>query len=232
LEVNRIGHKNYLDERLLEILDVNPNLEQRSSDTMPEAISLQASRVFIFSYALIGLMSLTSIKSFRNIANSTSTMKYTLTLLTAMVFDVVFGAQLGAEIQGVTDRGSSCTVEKDRALYKECVEDVAVSMGIVLSRRLELRGNRELVNGCRGCADDQAYPTGHWCFVMCSTRRLLTTTDDQALLTVTDGTTDFYSVEEGNIQRAANACLDLKIEEGCECLGNPEDLKIKIMLFE
>jgi hypothetical protein len=67
---------------------------------------------------------------------------------------------------------------------------------------------------------------------MCSTRRLLTATEDQTLLTVTDRETDFYSDEEETIQQAANACLDLKIEEGCECLGNPEDLKIKIMLFE
>jgi hypothetical protein len=106
-------------------------------------------------------------------------------------------------------------------------------MGIVLSRRLELRGNRELqgLNHCGGCAEDQTYPKGHWCFVMCSARRLLTTTDDQALLTDTDRT-QFYSVAKGQIQQTANTCLDLMIKKGYKCLGNPEDLKIKIMLSE
>jgi hypothetical protein len=158
------------------------------------------------------------------------TLKYTVLLLAAMI-GVAFGAQLGAEIQGVTDHGRSCTVEEEHALYKECVEDVAVSLGVVLSRRLELRGNRELqFNHCSGCGSG-TYPPWHWCFVMCSTRRLLEVTDEQALLTVTDRN-DFYSVAKGQIQQAANVCLDQKIKEGYKCLGHPEDLKIKIMLSE
>jgi hypothetical protein len=157
-------------------------------------------------------------------------MKCILALLAAMI-GVVLGAQLGAEIQGLTDRGSACSVEQDHALYKECVEDVAVSMGVVLSRRLELRGSRELqVNFCSGCGSG-TYPRGHWCFVMCSTRRLLAVTDEQALLTVTDND-DFYSLARGKIQEAANLCLDQKIREGYKCLGHPEDLKIKVMLSE
>jgi hypothetical protein len=64
-------------------------------------------------------------------------MKCTLLLLAAMV-GAVCGAELGAEIQGVTSSGAPCTAEQDQVLYKECVEDVAVSMGLVLSRRLGL----------------------------------------------------------------------------------------------
>jgi hypothetical protein len=36
----------------------------------------------------------------------------------------------------------------------------------------------------------------------------------------------------GQIEQAANTCLDRKIEEGYTCLGNPEDLTIKIFLSE
>jgi hypothetical protein len=66
-------------------------------------------------------------------------MKYILILLAAMV-GVVCGANLGAVIQGVTTSGISCNVEEEQELYQACVEDVAVSMGVVLSRRVDLRG--------------------------------------------------------------------------------------------
>jgi hypothetical protein len=150
-------------------------------------------------------------------------MKYIITLLAAL-FGAVCGAELGAEIQGVTISGNYCTEEQQHILYKECVEDVAVSMGVVLSRRLELRGNRELQYGhCGGCGTG-TYPRWHWCFVMCSSRRL-TIADEHV-------NPDRFLVAKGQIQVAANACLDLKIEEGYECLGNPEDLRIKILLTE
>jgi hypothetical protein len=58
-------------------------------------------------------------------------MKCTLLLLAAMV-GAVCGAELGAEIQGVTSSGPPCTAEQDQVLYKECVEDVAVFMGLAL----------------------------------------------------------------------------------------------------
>jgi hypothetical protein len=150
-------------------------------------------------------------------------MKYTLFLLAASV-GAGCGAELGAEIQGVTTSGSYCTEEEQHILYQECVEDVAVSMGVVLSRRLELRGNRELLNFCRGCGT-ATYPAGHWCFVMCSARRRLIVADEHVH-------TDRFLVSKGQIQQAANACLDLKIQEGYECLGDPKDLKIKILLSE
>jgi hypothetical protein len=149
-------------------------------------------------------------------------MKYSLFFLAALV-GAVRGAELGAEIQGVTTRGDYCTVDEDQVLYKECVEDVAVSMGVLLSRRRELRGNREL-NFCSGCGSE-TYPRGHWCFVMCSGGRRLVVADEYVH-------TDWISVAKGQIQQAANACLDLKIQEGYECLGDPKDLKIKILLSE
>jgi hypothetical protein len=152
-------------------------------------------------------------------------MKCSLFFLAALV-GAVRGAELGAEIQGVTTSGSYCTEEEQHILYQECVEDVAVSMGVVLSRRLELRGNRELpvLNFCSGCGTE-TYPAGHWCFVMCSARRRLTVADEHAH-------TDRLLVSKGQIQQAANACLDDKIQEGYECLGDPNDLRIKILLSE
>jgi hypothetical protein len=58
---------------------------------------------------------------------------------------------------------------------------------------------------------------------MCSGpgRRSLTVTDEQAH-------TERFLVEKGHVQQAANECLDRKIQEGYECLGNPQDLTIKI----
>jgi hypothetical protein len=149
-------------------------------------------------------------------------MKYIVFLLAALV-GVVFGAELGAEIRGVTISESYCTEDEEQMLYQECVEDVAVSMGVVLSRRLELRGNRKLQ--CGGCDADRTYPKGHWCFYMCSARRRLTIADAHV-------SPDRFLVAKGQIQQAANACLDLKIEEGYECLGDPEQLRIKIFLSE
>jgi hypothetical protein len=53
----------------------------------------------------------------------------------------------------------------------------------------------------------------------------LTVTDEQAH-------TARFLITTGVIQQAANECLDRKIEEGYTCLGNPEDLTIKIYLSE
>jgi hypothetical protein len=199
-----------------------------------DAIFLQARRVFTFSAYIVCFHEPHEHKNPKN-KKKTSTMKYSLLLLAAAMVGVVCGAQLGAEIQGVTE-GSYCTEKVDQLLYNECVEDVAVSMGVVLSRRLELRGNREL-NPCSGCGSG-TYPRGHWCFVMCSRRRLLTvSTEDQALTTELIVTEDQALTKNvldktEQIQNAANDCLGRKIKEGCKCLGNPEDLTIKIMLSE
>jgi hypothetical protein len=152
-------------------------------------------------------------------------MKYTFFLLATLV-GAVCGTELGAEIQGVTTSESCCTSEQEQILYQECVEDVAVSLGVVLSRRLELRGNRELqANHCTGCDDSFTYPLGHWCFVMCSSRRHLAVADEHVH-------TERFLVSKGQVQQGANACLDLKIQEGYTCLGNPGDLRIKIFLSE
>lgn len=89
------------------------------------------------------------------------------------------------------------------------MEDVAVNMGAVLSRRLELRGGRELETaGCSGCVADQTYPPGHWRFAMCSTCRRLVVADEHV------HTTETFLYIKGQIQQAAYACLDLKTEEG------------------
>jgi hypothetical protein len=39
-----------------------------------------------------------------------------------------------------------------------------------------------------------------------------------------------FLIATGQIEQAANECLDRKIAEGFTCLGNPEDLTIKIFL--
>jgi hypothetical protein len=154
-------------------------------------------------------------------------MKYTLLLLSALLH-AVCGAELAASIQGVVTTEEPCSAAVEEVLYKECVEDVAVSMGVVLNRRLELRGNRELqqLSHCQGyccarCEKCNCYPRGTYCWTMCSSNRRLTVTDEH---------TARFLVATGQIQQAANECLDRKIEEGYTCLGNPEDLTIKIFL--
>jgi hypothetical protein len=149
-------------------------------------------------------------------------MKDILILLAAMV-GVVCGVELGAEIQGVTT-GDSCTVTKELDLYTECVEDVAIDLGLYGGRRLEqqLRGDRELQSFCAGCPPGY-YPAGHFCFVMCSGRRRLSDADERLLSS--------DSVAKGQIQKGANECLLQKIQDGvASCLGDPNDLRIKILL--
>jgi hypothetical protein len=60
------------------------------------------------------------------------------------------GVEIGAKIWGSTVVGESCSAADEMVLlYKEYVEDVAVSIGFDLSRRLEIRGNRELQTGSK-----------------------------------------------------------------------------------
>jgi hypothetical protein len=153
-------------------------------------------------------------------------MKSSLFLLAAMVGGVC-GTHLGAEIRGVTTIGDPCTQEQDLELYQVCVEDIFVSMGGVLDRRLELRGNRDLQtsNHCSGCDPGYSYPLGHWCYVMCSARRRLAVADEHVH-------TDRFLVSEEELQQAATECYVHKITNGYECLGNPEDLTIRILLSE
>jgi hypothetical protein len=150
-------------------------------------------------------------------------MKCTLILLAALV-GAVCGTELGAEIRGVTTSESYCTPEQEYVLYKECVEDVAVSLGVVLSRRLELRGSGRKLPVCSQC-EPEMFVQGHWCFTYCSARRRLAVADEHVH-------TERFLVSKGQIQQGANACLDLKIQEGYTCLGNPGDLRIKIFLSE
>jgi hypothetical protein len=115
-------------------------------------------------------------------------MKYALFLL-AMV-GAVCGVELGWNVMGVTTIGEPCSTSDQEAFYEECVEDVAFSMGVDLSRRrLELRGNRDLQQSnvcstcCQNCGGDcGCYPKGTYCFTKnCSnTNRRLILTDVQA----------------------------------------------------
>jgi hypothetical protein len=171
-------------------------------------------------------------KSLRNQANNIYTMKYILFLLAAMLsLSAVCGAKIGARISGVVTAEEPCSDEVEEVLWEECVEGVAIDMGVDLSRRLELRGNRELQQSsmCTACCQKcgggcGCYPRGTYCFTYCTSRRL-TITDEQAH-------TARFLISTGQIQKAANECLDRKIEEGYTCLGEPEDLTIKIYLSE
>jgi hypothetical protein len=158
-------------------------------------------------------------------------MKSILLLLIAMI-GAACGTHLGARIQGIVTSEEPCAAAVEEALYEECVEDIAVSMGIVLSRRLELRGNRDLQTTgstcgtcCSKCADCNCYPKGTWCWTKCGNNRRLTVTEDQAHAAR-------FLIAVGQIQKAANDCLDRKIQEGYTCLGDPSDLMIKIYLTE
>jgi hypothetical protein len=172
-------------------------------------------------------------KSLRNIANYIRTMKYALFLLAAMLsLGAVCGAEIGARIQGVVTAEEPCSDGVEEVLWEECVEDVAISLGVDISyRRLELRGNRELQQAnfcsscCPECTDCGCYPRGTYCFTKCSSRRRLTVADEKAHIAR-------FLTSTGEIQKAANECLDRKIEEGYTCLGKPEDLTVNIFLSE
>jgi hypothetical protein len=65
---------------------------------------------------------------------------------------------------------------------------------------------------------------GHWCFYHCGGRRL-TIADELVSNTIAD-----ELVSKGQLEQAAYACLVPKIEDDYVCLGNLEDLKVKIFL--
>jgi hypothetical protein len=147
-------------------------------------------------------------------------------LITAAMFGAVRGAEVGAEVQGLTniDVDPCSTEDQVVILYQECVINVAVSLGLVLSRRLQVRGDRDL-SVCSGCGScPECYPKGHFCYVWCHSSRRLTLTDN-----VTD---EAARIVKGQIQQGANDCLDDKIDEGYTCLGDKNDLRIKIFLSQ
>jgi hypothetical protein len=97
-------------------------------------------------------------------------------------------------------------------------------MGGELDRRLNLRsGERELPT-CSQC-EPYMFVLGHWCYTYCTARRRLTAADEQAC-------SERLLVSEEELQQAATECYVLKITNGYECLGNPEDLTIRILLSE
>jgi hypothetical protein len=152
-----------------------------------------------------------------------------LFLLAAMV-GTVFGVDIGWKIMGVTTIGEPCSEKVQEAIFQECVIDMGVSMGVVgPTRRLELRGNRELTTtgstcgGCYpdGCSDGSCWPPGTWCYKYCdtkTTRRLLTAER-------------FLEGSEGQLHQAANECLDNKIPDH-PCLGEEKDLTVKLYISE
>jgi hypothetical protein len=157
-------------------------------------------------------------------------MKYSLSLLVVMAMAMVTTvhgnhADVGAKIEGVTASGSFCTAEQQYELYEKCVEQVYDDMNDGQDRRLQLRGGGRKLPTCSQCTDQMIGSRGHWCFVYCGGGRRLTVTDDEAH-------TERFLVSKGQLQKAANECLDDQISNGYECLGNPEDLTIKIFLSE
>jgi hypothetical protein len=150
-------------------------------------------------------------------------MKYTLFLLAAIV-GAVRGTHLDARIRGVTTSGDPCTPEQDQELYQVCVEDIFVSMGGELDRRLELRGGERKLPTCSQC-EPYMFVAGHWCWTYCTARRRLTVADEEAR-------TERFLVSREELQQAATECFVHKITNGYECLGNPEDLTVRILLFE
>jgi hypothetical protein len=90
-------------------------------------------------------------------------MNYILLLLAAMVGSA-YGVELGWNVMGVTTIGEKCTEEAQEFFYEECVRDVAVTMGVDLDRRLELRGNRGLQQSdrCYSCCQN-CISAGHEC---------------------------------------------------------------------
>jgi hypothetical protein len=123
--------------------------------------------------------------------------------LLAVIVGTVFGTdELGAVITGYTDLDEEmfcgeCVMD---TLYKRCVEDKAVAQGALFSRRLELRGNRDLIS-CSVCPQNP--PRGHWCYVKCGRRRRLTFTDER---------TERFLVEKELLQQAAQNCYEANAE--------------------
>jgi hypothetical protein len=180
--------------------------------------------IFFFCAASLELKKTasSSISFFSNVFNDNDfnlTMKYSLFFL-AVIVGTGFGFdELGAQIQGYKGDEHFCKDKVYKKLFEECVVSKAVENGANLGpRRLELRGNRDLLS-CSMCPDNPW--RGHWCFVKCGIgRRRLTFTDEHP---------ERILVARGKIQKDANDCLHEKADEAeYACLGDKEELKIKI----
>jgi hypothetical protein len=159
---------------------------------------------------------------------SVHTMEYSLFLLAIVAMAMVGtvrGAELGARIEGVALSGPFCTAEQEYKLYQECVEQVFFDMGGELDRRLELRGGGRKLFSCAKCSDKAKGSQGHYCFTYCGEGRTLNVADKQAH-------TKRFLVSKGQLKQEAKESLENKITNGYECLGDPEDLRIKIFLSE
>jgi hypothetical protein len=159
-------------------------------------------------------------------------MKYTLFLLAAVIGSVS-GVELFWNVLGRTTIGEPCSAEAEELFYEECLEDVAISMGVNLSR-LELEGNRDLQSqksvcsgGCcpENCSNCNCYPKGTYCWTKCSKDRRLIITEEQAH-------TASFLVATGQIQSKVRECLHRKVSEGYTCIGNPEDVTMEIFVSD
>jgi hypothetical protein len=171
-------------------------------------------------------------------------MKSTLFLLAAMV-GAVSGHELDVRLMGVTTFGEPCSDLQQEALYETCVVEVAVALGWDMShehRQLELRGSRELQTGstCTACCDEvlglpcadngcwSCYPWGHWCWIYCDpdkSRRRLQVPDEHVH-------TERFLFNVGELQQKVNECFDHASTHGSPCLGNPEDITVKLYIRE
>jgi hypothetical protein len=163
-------------------------------------------------------------------------MKYTLLLLVAMV-GAVCGLQVGVQIVykvgepsvDVVDPWTDppCSTEEENIIYETCVVEVAKHLGVNLSRRLELRGDRELqVSYCQSCYPGVNYPRGTYCFTVCGPDRRLAVSHEH---------TERFLCSRGKIREAAYDCIEKKIEDKdkdfvCLGTGKKEDMAIKIFI--
>jgi hypothetical protein len=162
-------------------------------------------------------------------------MKYTLFLLAAMVGPVCGLELLGASIvykgESIDDESPCSDVELEH-IYDMCVVNEAAGLDLNLSRRLELRGSRELQSYCAGCpADKEYYGRGHWCWTSCRGRRGLQVPEVPDELVHTES---FLSAQ-GKIKDAAWNCIAQNIidtNENFTCLGDAAEVFTQIFLSE
>jgi hypothetical protein len=157
----------------------------------------------------------------------------------------VSGHELDVRLMGVSTFVKPCSEKQQEALYEKCVVDEALALGWDVShphRQLELRGSRELMscpayccaepleandpcvdNGCYSC-----WPKGHYCFTWCHPDRF----ERRLQVSDEDVHTERFLLSVGALEQAANKCLDHASMHGSPCLGNPEDITIKLYIHE
>jgi hypothetical protein len=154
----------------------------------------------------------------RKLLQQRPTMRYVPVFL-AIMAGTVFGDEIDVTLTGITVAEDFCSTTVLDALFKECVVETAERLGAVFHHGgRELRGSRNLPS-CAVCPPDP--PKGHWCYVMCSNRRRLTS------LAILDPVK--LVVNQGQIQSEARRCYQDKAAiPDYYCLGVSDDIKIKV----